>query len=212
MWPDGGRGGHQLLRFDCEVCKFERSSVLSHRVTGAVHSMRVQALEEACIEASSYLRAIVSGALLFCVFACIRWSDCARIEKCWCGASGFLTLLEAETSKHKTSRRKEDKARLLPFTVLGNFDCQVSWAKCFVEARKAAKIDKLGFLIPSWNDRACGWSNTPMTSAEATCFLREMLEEPLGATEAARFSSRSCKATLLTWAGVTDVCAREERT
>eukprot|EP00434_Breviolum_minutum_P039685 symbB.v1.2.035248.t2/scaffold4699.1/size36177/2 len=51
-----------------------------------------------------------------------------------------------------------------------------------------------------------------MTTCEATCWIHELLEEELGAKEALKFSSHSCKATLLTWAGMTNIFSREERT
>ena len=51
-----------------------------------------------------------------------------------------------------------------------------------------------------------------MTTAEASLFLKEFLEITLGPEETIKYSSHSCKPTLLTWCGMTEVLTREERT
>ena len=51
-----------------------------------------------------------------------------------------------------------------------------------------------------------------MTTAEASLFLKEFLELTLGPEETFKYSSHSCKPTMLTWCGMTDVLTREERT
>ena len=73
--------------------------------------------------------------------------------------------------------------------------------------------DNTGYnFLPAWNDRSDTWSTGPMTTAQASLFLKEYLEPYIGTDEAERFSSHSCKPTLLTWAGMTDILKREERT
>ena len=51
-----------------------------------------------------------------------------------------------------------------------------------------------------------------MTTAQATLFLQEYLEPHLGPEDPIKYSSHSCKPTLLTWAGMSDMFSREERT
>jgi hypothetical protein len=65
-----------------------------------------------------------------------------------------LVLVEAETSRHKTSKSKETKTRLLPFTALGRFCCEEVWGECFVEALNAIKENTGLSLLPSWNDKS----------------------------------------------------------
>ena len=117
--------------------KMNCKSVLSPRVLGAAHSMylgkrkllqapqlsveAVKNLEFICVSNTSHLRTVVSGALLFCISAAARWSDFIRLENMWTDRCGDLVLVEAETSRHKTSKTKEAKTRLLPFTALGRF-------------------------------------------------------------------------------------------
>ena len=119
--------------------KIARKTILSPRVLGAAHSMYLQkrklkqapqltvaavkALEIICTSNTNPLRTAVSGALLFCIFASARWSDFARLENIWTDRCGDLVLVEAETATHKTSKSKEAKTRLLPFTALGRFFC-----------------------------------------------------------------------------------------
>ncbi|CAE7440969.1 unnamed protein product [Symbiodinium sp. CCMP2592] len=51
-----------------------------------------------------------------------------------------------------------------------------------------------------------------MGSAEATSWLRELIEEEIGADAARKLRAHSCKVTLLTWAGQSGRFSREERT
>ena len=208
--------------------KLDCKSVLSPRVLGAAHTMylgkrkllqapqlsveAVKTLEFICVSNTSLLRTVVSGALLFCIFAAARWSDFIRLENMWTDRCGDLVLVEAETSRHKTSKTKEAKTRLLPFTALGRFAEESSWGETFVEAWHTVRnITGLQFL-PSWNDRSGTWSVSAMSTAEASLFLKEFLELTLGAEETMRYSSHSCKPTMLTWCGMTDILTREERT
>ena len=212
------------LRFRKTVCR----TILSPRVQGAAHAMylekrklkqapqltvaAVKALEVICTSNTNLLRSAISGALLFCIFAAARWSDFARLENLWTDRSGDLVLVEAETSRHKTSKSKEAKTRLLPFTALGRFFLDESWGECFVSALNQIKDDTGLSFLPSWNDRSGTWSVSPMTTAEASLFLKEMLEPILGPEAVAQFSSHSCKPAILTWCGMTDILTREERT
>ena len=231
MAPSAASHFVESLRFFDAQLRFRRFStkvVLSNRVTGAAHSMflkkrklvqtpqltvdAVAALERACLFSDDPVHTIMAGALLFCVFACARWSDCSRVESCWADQHKDFVLLEAESSKHKTSRSKEAQTRMFPYTAIGVFLEDEPWAAKFLEARESLDLPPGAPFIPSYNDRAGTWASSPMSSAEATCFLRELLEIELGTKEAAKFSSHSCKATILTWAAMTDIFTREERT
>ena len=145
-------------------------------------------------------------------FASARWSDFSRLENTWTDKRGDLVLLEAETSEQKTSRSKEVKTRLLPFTALGRFACGKVWGECFVQALNEIKRNTGLAFLPSWYDRSGTWAISPITTAEASLFLKEILEIVLGESEAANYSSHSCKPTLLTGCGMTEILTREERT
>eukprot|EP00435_Cladocopium_sp_Y103_P007580 s5022_g2.t1 len=122
-----------------------------------------------------------------------------------------MCLLEAETALHKTSMSKESKSRLLPYTSLGRFLGSSDWAQSFMAARSKAGLDNHKLFLPSWNEIAQTWANYPMSSGEATCWIRELLfDANIDASQ--KFSSHSCKCTLLTWAGMCTIFTREERT
>ena len=106
-----------------------------------------------------------------------------------------LVLVEAETSRHKTSKSKETKTRLLPFTALDRFCCEEVWGECFVEALNAIKENTGLPLLPSWNDKSGIWAISPMTTAGASLFLKEFLETVLGDEGAAKYGSLSGKPT-----------------
>ena len=195
------------LKFRKMVCK----DLLSSRVVGAAHSMylekrklkqaprlteaAVKALEIVCVSNTSLLRTAVLGVLLFCVFASAHWSDFSQLESIWVDRCGGLVLVEAETSRHKTSKSKETKTRLLPFTALGRFCCEEVWGECFVEALNAIKENTGLPLLPSWNDKSGIWAISPMTTAGASLFLKEFLETVLGDEGAAKYGSLSGKPT-----------------
>lgn len=202
--------------------------LISQRCKGAAHSMflkkrklcqappltvaAVEALEEICIYDSKQHRRIIAGAMLLCVLACLRWSDCSRIESIWMDRHKDVTLVEAETSKHKTSTSKESKTRMLPYTAIGTLFSKQAWGDRFHCDWNGAGLASSVAFIPSWNELASTWASSRMTSGEATCWLREFLEPVLGSREATRFSSHSFKATVLTWAGMVRIFTREERT
>ena len=154
---------------------------------------------------------VICGTILFCIFACIRWFDAMRIESIVFDQYITMCLLEADTARHKTSMTKESKTRLLPYTSLGRFLGSSDWAKSFISARADAGLTGSKIFLPSWNEIANTWSGYRMSSGEATCWIRELLA---GASVYMyeKFSSHSCKCTLLTWAGMCTLFTREERT
>ena len=220
----------EALRFSNQVFRFKKmslESILTSRVTGAAHSMflhkrklqqapaftveAVGIFEDLCNEDPRDHVRVICGAILFCIFACIRWFDAMRIESVWIDNYITMCLLEAETSRHKTSMSKESKTRLLPFTSLGRFIGSTDWAKSFMSARSSMGLDEGSIFLPSWNEVAQSWSSCPMSSGEATCWIRELLSASQ-VSQAWKFSSHSCKCTLLTWAGMCTIFTREERT
>jgi hypothetical protein len=100
---------------------------------------------------------------------------------------------------------------LLTFTSLGRFIGSADWARSFMLARSNTGLDEGKIFLPSWNEVAQTWSSCPMSSGEATCWIRELLAANQ-VQQAWKFSSHSCKCTLLTWAGMCTLFTREERT
>ena len=220
----------EALRFCNQVFKFQKmdiESLLSARVTGASHSMflkkrkltqapalpvaAVNIFEKICLHSPDPHKRVIAGALLFCIFACVRWFDAMRIESLQSDKYHTMLILEAATSKHKTSMSKEAKTRLLPYTALGKFLEEYHWGDAFMQARTTCGLDEQQLFLPSWNEVGASWSSHVMSSGECTCWMREFLEEEFG-EKALSFSSHGCKATLLTWAAMTTLFSCEERT
>lgn len=221
----------EALRFCHSTLQFtgmDVNKVLSTRVLGASHRLflgkrmlqqapaftveAVRTFEKLCLHADDYHKRVICGAILFCIFACARWFDISYVTGIKFDEFVTMSILEASTARHKTSRTKEQKTRLLPLTSTGRFLEKESWAASFIRARNAMEMDKLRYFMPSWNEIAGSWADHPMTSAEVSCWIHELLAEEIGIQSAARFSSHSCKATLLTWAAMTTLFNREERT
>ena len=205
--------------------------VLSARVTGAAHSMfltkrklvqapafsveAIRIFEDTCINSEQMHKRVIAGAILFCVFACARWLDSMHIDDIWKNSFATMVLLEADTEKHKTSMSKEAKTRLLPFVCLGRFFDSKAWGSAFIEAREHFGLTKP--FLPSWNESSQTFGKHRMTTCESTCWIHELLEGSMDIREVLKYSSHSCKATLLTWAGMCSVggqslFSREERT
>lgn len=216
----------EALGFSDSIFQFTRNAaniVLSPRVRGAAHAMFlgkrilkqapaftvecVEQLEDICIHSKHPHHRVIAGSILFCIFACARWSDAKHIQDLKLDKYVTFIILEAATARHKTSMSKEAKTRLLPFTCLGKFLSEESWAESYVRARKTAGLDEQDLFQPSWNDMNGTWSSHPMTAGECNCWLNEFLGD-MGPKN----SSHSCKTTLLTWAGMTNLFTREERT
>eukprot|EP00435_Cladocopium_sp_Y103_P013624 s4538_g3.t1 len=220
----------EAIRFSDQVfglLKMSLSTTLTSRVTGAAHSMfmhkrklkqapafsvdAVAVFEGLCNEDPRAHVRVICGAILFCIFACVRWFDAMRIESVGIDKYVTMCLLEAETALHKTSMSKESKTRLLPYTSLGRFLGSSDWAQSFMAARTKSGLDNHKLFLPSWNEVAQTWANHPMSSGEATCWIRELLFDA-NVEASQKFSSHSCKCTLLTWAGMCTIFTREERT
>ena len=199
------------------------SKVLTARVKGASHSMFlvkrilkqapaftvecVKRLEDICLhDARAHCR-VIAGSILFCIFACSRWADAMHVESLKLDKFVTFVILEAATSKHKTSMSKESKTRLLPFTCIGKFLSDESWGESYMRSRTLAGLTDEGLFQPSWNDMAQTWASHAMTSGECNCWLGEFLQDYEVST-----TSHSCKTTILTWAGMTNIFSREERT
>ena len=186
------RASHALeaLNFFQSTLRFKKMDIhlMSSRVTGAAHAMymnkrklvqaplltveAVIALEQACVSETNLLQTVVTGALLFCVFASARWADFVRIETLSVEEFQDVTLIEGATSKHKTAKSKEAKTRLLPYLALGRFSQAKSWGLVFLDAWNKVRDSTGQNFLPAWNDRSGTWASGPMTTAQASTFLK----------------------------------------
>ena len=84
-----------------------------------------------------------------------------RIESVQLDRFSTILIVEASTSRHKTSMSKERKTRLLPYTATGRFLSKVFWADSWFDARKASGLKNGLLFLPSWNEVSGTWSNNP---------------------------------------------------
>ena len=152
---------------------------------------------------------LIAGQLLQCVFGVGRWSDFRKATSLEVDDAEGTVVWNVWTSEHKTATSQEAKTRLLPFIGLGFWPGLGNWAGNVSQIRQEAGIAS---GLPSWNHAAQEWNPWPMSSAEATAWLREFAEYRVSADEARNLRSHSCKHTLLTWAGGSGLFTREERT
>ena len=185
--------------------------MLSARVVGASHSIyltkrvrrpaevltvsEVQQLESICLQDELLHHRVIAGHFHFCMMAAARWHDSMHVVSMELSKADHLCLLEAATSKHKSSRTKEQQRELLPFTALGQTLAVESWAD-------------------SWSEHQGDWADTKMSTAEATFWLRELLEllEPMvGPDRSAVLTVHGLKATMLSWAAKSMLFTPEEQ-
>ena len=107
-----------------------------------------------------------------------------------------MFLMEASTERHKSSRGKEQQMELLPFTALGQAMHEEPWVKPWNEARHVEGCRNWNHFLRSWSESRSVWSSGKMSTAEATCWLRELLEPVSGRQRAETLTVHGLKATL----------------
>ena len=221
----------EALRFSNALFEFstvDLDSEITARVKGACHAQymtkrklkqatilsvdAVAELERKCAGSSSQKERVICGHFLFCLYSVCRWADSMNITDIQASRFKSIVILEAETAQHKTSMTKEAKTRLLPFTALGVGLTGLDWVTPFVRARRDQGLENLGFFLASWSDSTSAWASEPMSTGEATCWLREILEPHCGTDYAIGLTVHGLKATMLSWAAKSCMFTREERT
>lgn len=209
----------ESLRFADSLLTFVHTPLaeqLSPRVVGASHAAfmtkrvrkpaelltvkEIQHLEWICLNDADEKRRLIAGNLLFCFLSACKWADSHFIVSMDFSSVGDLHLVEAATERHKTSRSKQQQRELLPFTALGNLFDVRPWSESWKEAREATGTHKSQHFIRSWSDARGDWADVNMSTAEATLFLREFVEETSGPDRAACVTVHGLKGTILSWA------------
>lgn len=125
--------------------------------------------------------------------------------------AGPITLLEALTTKHKSSRGKEQQMELLPFTALGHVIREESWGAEWMQSRQDSDVSTWDHFLQSWSESTHDWVNSRMSTAEATGWLRELLEPSVGSGRASKLTIHGLKATLLSWAAKSTLFTADEQ-
>ena len=189
---------------------------LSSRVVGAAHSSfmtkrirrpaelltvsEITELERLCFDGEPNHIRVISGHLFFSFMAGARWHDTMYIVSTEVSENRGMFLMEASTERHKSSRGKEQQMELLPFTALGQAMHEEPWVKPWNEARHLEGCVGWNHFLRSWSESRSVWSLGKMSTAEATCWLRELLEPVSGKQRADKLTVHGLKATLCSWA------------
>ena len=220
----------EALRFGDALLGFTQvrlSDMLSPRVVGAAHAIymtkrvrkpaevltvaEVAALENICLNDAELHRRVIAGHLLFSFTAAARWHDSMFVVSLDLSTAGSIVLLEALTSKHKSSRGKEQQMELLPFTALGKVTDEGNWGQSWMDARNQCDAHDWNNFLNSWSESAHCWVDSRMSTAEATGWLRELLEPHSGSTRAQTLTVHGLKATLLSWAAKSTLFSADEQ-
>ena len=201
--------------------------LLSPRVTGAAHAFymtkrirrpaevltvqEIGALEDVCLHDPSLHRRLIAGHLLFCFAAAARWHGSMYVVALDLSTAGPITLLEAMTTKHKSSRSKEQQMELLPFTALGHVIREESWGAQWMQSRTDSDAATWDHFLNSWSESSHDWVSSRMSTAEATGWLRELLEPHVGGGRASKLTVHGLKATLLSWAAKSTLFTADEQ-
>jgi hypothetical protein len=201
--------------------------LLSPRVTGAAHAFymtkrirkpaevltvqEIGALEDVCLHDPEFHRRLIAGHLIFCFAAAARWHDSMYVVALDLSTAGPITLLEALTTKHKSSRGKEQQMELLPFTALGHVIREESWGAEWMQSRQDSDVSTWDHFLQSWSESTHDWVNSRMSTAEATGWLRELLEPSVGSGRASKLTIHGLKATLLSWAAKSTLFTADEQ-
>ena len=201
--------------------------LLSPRVTGAAHAFymtkrirkpaevltvqEIGALEDVCLHGPELHHRLIAGHLLFCFAAAARWHDSMYVVALDLSTAGPITLLEATTTKHKSSRGKEQQMELLPFTALGHVIREESWGAKWMQSRTDSDVATWDHFLNSWSESSHDWVNSRMSTAEATGWLRELLEPYVGCGRASKLTVHGLKATLLSWAAKSTLFTADEQ-
>lgn len=144
---------------------------------------------------------VFAGYVCFIVHCRLRWSDgqhCA-VEP-WVDLTGGRGFIEAELYHHKTAKkRRRQVGRLLPVAgVLPGISGQL-WAVAWLQHRKElgvqASRDSPTMPAPIASG---GWSSLPLTSSEASVWLREIIA-PCTPQLLKDIATHSCKCAILSW-------------
>ena len=220
----------EAIRFADALLGFTQvrlADMLSARVVGAAHATymtkrvrkpaevltvaEVSALEYICLNDAELHRRVIAGHLLFSFSAAARWHDSMFVVSLDLSTAGNIVLLEALTSKHKSSRGKEQQMELLPFTALGKVTNDGDWGHSWMESREQCGAVAWNNFLNSWSESAHCWVDSRMSTAEATGWLRELLEPHTGFVRARQLTVHGLKATLLSWAAKSTLFSADEQ-
>ncbi|CAE7229698.1 unnamed protein product [Symbiodinium sp. CCMP2592] len=161
---------------------------------------QVWALEKHVVDSAPSLDSLIGGQDLFALYSCARWDDSLHLADISLSSAGRIYLVETATSKHKTSHAARDRSILLPLICLGRGLYHKPWADAWLASRRHFGLDSTGPALPTYCERTGKFGKAPMSSTEATLWLRDLLcKAGSSPSEVEDITSHGLKATLLSW-------------
>lgn len=145
---------------------------------------------------------VFAGSILFAVYARARWADLMHVDHIVIDKDQEMVVrfLEGHTSTHKTMRSAAFKHRFLPLTAPGLGVTTECWAETWLMSGKQLGIDlpptHVVMPAPDENGGPCA---RPLTSTEASQWLRKLLTGTKEVNHERKVSIHSCKATCLSF-------------
>ena len=155
-----------------------------------------------CLQDGEAWDRVFSGSILFATYARARWADLMHTDELVIDRDEdqSVAFLEAHTSTHKTMRSQVFRHRFLPLTAHGTGVTFENWAEAWLNCRKAIGIQlpPKNVIMPAPDD--CGAPCIrPLSSTEASQWLRKILTGCKDVMSDRKVSIHSCKATCLSF-------------
>lgn len=161
---------------------------------------QVQVLERLAIYGAGQ-DAIFAGYICFITHCRLRWSDGQHcIKEPYLDVHEGRGFIEAALYHHKTAKKQRTHVvRLLPVAGVVPGLTGLDWVSAWLEHRAKAGL-RASMSQPTMPCPVSGggWSLQPLTSSEASVWLRELLR-PLSPTSLQNVATHSAKATILSW-------------
>ena len=217
--PTSGRSFVEAMTFFHHTVGFATQSLdllLSSRVRGAASQMyatkrklvqarplevsMVLALERIVCEGPYRHWRIIAGHLSMCLGSSRRFADSQHLDSLQLTSASTTYLIEAESKKYKTATNEERKTTLLPLLSLGHFFSKKPWAVQWFKERFEAGL-KSDPALPAWSEIDAKWLTRPMSTGEATLYLKEFLVgSRFKVSDLTNIGCHSLKCTVLSWA------------
>ena len=169
----------------------------------------VRSLEQYALETDDKMDSLFTNFILFCIFSSCRIGDATKIREVEFSRYQEVYLVEAATSEAKNTNTMERRRMLLPFTAMGWGIHMNPWCIKWEMQLKSLKPET---IMPAVSEVSGAFLGRRITTAEANVWLREILvRSGLTPSQALKYSTHSCKATVPTWAGKFGGFSMDER-
>lgn len=159
-------------------------------------------LEQIVLNSKDKYSRIAAGHFLFCIYACCRFRDSQRlydftVDMAECGLFG---LIESRTLSHKLANSDERRTTFLPMVSLAWGISAKPWGEIWIGLMEQEGLVGKNFVLPA-PLRSGGWSRRPLTTGEASMWLRDLLVAAgsIASNGGVSYTAHGLKTTGLSW-------------